>query len=111
LAAFLLADLDVLFLDGVVIDLADNRHLARLADLTSRSTRDVDKRRHRALNSSFGRQIVNGPGRFSELSDPRDLVTTQRDSPRLQPPPAPSRSPGHRGTGRPTPRVEEHEPA
>jgi carbamoyltransferase len=81
LAAFFLAGLDVLFLDGLVVDLADNRQLTRFVDLTRRSAPEVGKKRHRALNRSFGRQMVDGPGRFSELSDPRDLLTTPADRP------------------------------
>jgi carbamoyltransferase len=76
LAAFFLAELDALCLEGTVIELAANQHVARHVDLTRRSGRDVAKQRHRALNRSFGRQIVTGPGRFSKLSDTTTPPTT-----------------------------------
>lgn len=68
IAAFLTAELDVLFLENTVIELARNKRLREFASLLRRGD-DVRKRRHLALNRSFGRQIVAGPGRFTELSD------------------------------------------
>ena len=81
LAAFFLAELDVLFLEGAVIELAHNHHVSRHVELTRRSGHDVLKRRHLALNHSFGRQLITGPGRFSELSDgapPPDTETVSK---------------------------------
>ncbi|MEV0680187.1 carbamoyltransferase C-terminal domain-containing protein [Actinosynnema sp. NPDC050436] len=73
-AAFLSAGLDVLFLGGALVALADNPTALALARLVRRSGDPVGRLRHAALRHSFGRQIATGPGRFSELSDTSDLL-------------------------------------
>lgn len=70
LAAFFTAQLDVLYLDGgFVVALRDNAPPARMAKLLRRGGDGVAKKRHRALNLSFGRQMVDGAGRFTEWPD------------------------------------------
>jgi carbamoyltransferase len=74
LAAFLTAELDLLCLDGRIgVALADNPRLAAAARLLRRDNGAAAARRT-ALNHAFGRRMVDGPGRFSELSDTSALV-------------------------------------
>jgi carbamoyltransferase len=66
--AFLTAELDLLVIEDCLVRLAENRPAARLAQAVRPPTRTTAAARHAALNLSFGRQIVEGPARFSPLS-------------------------------------------
>lgn len=66
-AAFLAAGLDYLLLEDCLVSLAENLVVARLADTVRRDDRQVAKARHGALNLSFGRQLCQGAGRYSEV--------------------------------------------
>lgn len=78
LAAFLAAELDVLCLEGRIITLADNQRLVELARLIRRDDGGIRKARHAALSRSFGRQLVTGPDRFTELLDTSAWITAEQ---------------------------------
>ncbi len=67
-AAFLLAELDLLLLDDCLVRLAENSQVKSLARLLRRQEGTIAKARHAALNRSFGRQIFEGPGRFNDYA-------------------------------------------
>lgn len=69
LAAFLEADLDVLVIDNLVVEMANNDRLRSVARIQRRASPEDTKRRYAAVNLSFGRQIVEGPGRFDFSAD------------------------------------------
>lgn len=66
LAAFLIAELDVLYLEDIVIEAVGNERLRALTKMLRRDNEKIRTLRHTALNRSFGRQMISGPSRFSE---------------------------------------------
>lgn len=68
IAAFLAAELDLLLLEDCLVALAKNPAALRLSRLMKRRDTQVLKARHAALNRSFGRQIFEGAGRFSQVA-------------------------------------------
>ncbi|MDH6128120.1 carbamoyltransferase C-terminal domain-containing protein [Kitasatospora sp. GP82] len=68
IAAFLTAELDLLCLEGHLVELAENRRLVSLTRLLSRNSHGHLKKRHTALSEVFGRLSVHGPGRFSAFA-------------------------------------------
>jgi len=76
IAAFLAAELDWLLLEDCLVALEENQQALHLARTTSRRNGCVQKARHAALNRSFGRQIFEGPGRFSDVlpAPGRDVI-------------------------------------
>lgn len=69
LAAFFSACLDLLVVDDHVIFAAENRPIAVSFGIASRdSLIAVEKGRRYAVHQSFGRQILEGPGRFTVLT-------------------------------------------
>ncbi|MCP2256392.1 carbamoyltransferase [Streptoalloteichus tenebrarius] len=76
-SAFLVAELDLLVVEDCLVPLEHNREAAALVRATERAALAVGKARHRALNESFGRQIVDGPGRF----DPHFVALENGEAP------------------------------
>ncbi|KLO28413.1 carbamoyltransferase C-terminal domain-containing protein [Mycobacterium haemophilum] len=74
LVAFFMAELDILYLEGRIIERVANSHLAYMVKILQRPGADTRKLRHDELNHSFGRQIIYGPDRFSQLSDTSSLL-------------------------------------
>jgi carbamoyltransferase len=70
IAAFLLAEFDLLLLEDCLVVLAENATAERLADIVQRPDASVAKARHAALNRSFGRQIFEGAGYFNDYALP-----------------------------------------
>jgi carbamoyltransferase len=66
IAAFLIAELDVLLLEDCLVVLDENPTVRRLVELVRPPDGEVSRMRHAALNLSFGRQIFEGPGRYSD---------------------------------------------
>lgn len=67
---FLLAGIDVLVLEDLVIEAHANPHAAAVAELAGSSpAARTEKLRRHAVNLAFGRQIVDGPQRFSMPPD------------------------------------------